>query len=596
MGGVAPVGGTPAVGGTAALGGAVAVGGVAPVDGTIPLYDKRGKTIGFAQTPPVCYDIEGAAVSLPPGARFLPTDSPDARGSDQLPVFDNSGNAIGFVQSPPELFDADGRPAVVGDGQRFLPVGSVEVSEITAGLKPVFGDSGQSLGFIREKPTVFDADGRPVAISENIRLFPMGAVELGGNGPPFAIRAVYTKDGTPSGFAQVFNEEAFEPTRDPRGAAVIGPDGTPVPAITETIELFDAAGEQASPAGFFADDVDVRLARADGTIVKEVFDAGGHPVKISRMVGTEGHTVMADPQGRPVDVEDLFDANGERIGTPRILTEFEGDTYFVDKRGARIATLADASGRPVAVTGAAHRPLVFDEHGNQTRQTVFRDASGRPLFLSPFTPPAVFDRRGRRLPQQRYLDDRGRAYVMGSLGQPPRDSVFYDENGRKMVLAYNGRPSLFQFCDLDGCIVQRKFVFDRHGKGVGSILLDFQNSPDRLPRAIFASFPEGVQPPVRPRFWDPWRFPYSEPLRVDPLWALSPDARDSFLRIERIIPIRPLWAKQATDAPAGIYDLTKMRKIVRLNVKKVRRMDARPLGDIGLAIKVVRPLIPKSPR
>jgi hypothetical protein len=308
------------------------------------------------------------------------------------------------------------------------------------------------------------------------------------------------------------------------------------------------------------------------------------------MAAAGGATVFRGADGRPVDVGALFDARGRRVAADALLADFAGGVHFTDARGGRVPALADAAGRPVAVAGAAQSRAAFDGDGRPVVQTVFREADGRPLFVPPFAQPTVFDSGGCPLRQRALLDEEGRPYVCGSLAAPPRESTFFDENGRPLVLAFEGRASLFQFCDCDGRLMERKAVFDHNGQLVGWILLDFENSPDRLPRAIFAAFPEGAGE-MRAQAWRS-DYEWAPAEDADPLAALSPSARKSFLKIGRIMPLVLPWSRAAASTPGAIYDLTRMRIIARLAGKRVRRVGtARPLGDVALAIKVFRPRV-----
>jgi hypothetical protein len=161
------------------------------------------------------------------------------------------------------------------------------------------------------------------------------------------------------------------------------------------------------------------------------------------------------------------------------------------------------------------------------------------------------------------------------LGKPG----YFDENGRPMIL--HSRVSLFQFCDHDGKLVQRKVVFDASGRAVGFVLL--QMDRDR-PRAVFCGMPIGARGTADR---DPRKSrEKSRRIPEEQIAGFSDEMRGEIRRLERIV---PLWPPFAGGPENGIYDLAQMRRIAFETAKKVKPVGVRPLGDIGLAVKIVKP-------
>jgi hypothetical protein len=538
---------------------------VAAPPGATAVFDDAGRPTGFVAPAPECFDAGGAPIAIPPRVRLIA-----ASGGDTIAIFDATGRLTGFIEPPPECFDDDGIPVESTSGARFIPAGSSELAEIGARMRLVFDRTGESVGFIRNDPECYDADGRPFSLAANMRFFPKGTIKLGGDTKPFAIRAVYAKEGSPCGFVQIFEDTAASESAQPT-------------------TLFDAMGAPAAVTGFVADGVAVRALNEDGSVVAEVFDAVGRLVEIARIVARTGETRITDAGGRRVDGDALFDADRRPIAA--LLTDFNREGHFTDAKGEPIAGVRDAAGMPIELAGAIENRTAFDAQKRRVSQPVFRDRAGRPIFIREFTPERVFDSSGKEVPQTLVADEHGHTYVYGSIAPPPSQSVFFDETGRNIVLTYDLRVPLFQLCDNDRRLVKRKVIFDGDGRAIGSVLSDFEGVSDHVPRAIFAAFPENEH--SRNRSAKIAGQGSRRRLEGDPLASLSEDAKVSFMKFERIMPIVLPW-EQTVMLANGIYDLIRMKKIAFATAKQqVRALAAKPLRDIGFAIKVFKLVISK---
>jgi hypothetical protein len=410
---------------------------------------------------------------------------------------------------------------------------------------------------------LFDCEGHPLHLTGNMHFFALGAVELNSSLRPFRIEAVYDCDGLPCGFVQIF-------TDNPLAATVVPPNGAPVPAATacRTTEFYDSTGRPLAVGGFVSSGGGVRVLEKGGAVLSSFFDEFGHPITLSRLVSAHDNTVVTDPDGRVVDVSRLFGPDGRPLDVQAVLTEIG---HFTDPRGEKVECVRDRQGRPISISKVLHNRAAFDARGRAVSQTVFSDASGDPVYHMRFTPSSVYDATGREVPQTRVCE----SYVYGSLGKPG----YFDENGRPMVL--HSRVSLFQFCDHDGKLMQRKVVFDASGRAVGFVLL--QMDRDR-PRAVFCGMPIGARGTA-----DRDRRKSREKTRRIPeeqIAGFSDEMRGEIRRLERIV---PLWPPFAGGPENGIYDLAQMRRIAFETSKKVKPVGVRPVGDIGLAVKIVKP-------
>jgi hypothetical protein len=404
-----------------------------------------------------------------------------------------------------------------------------------------------------------------------MHFFALGAVELSSSLRPFRIEAAYDCEGQPCGFVQIFTDDPpAAAVITPAGTPVLDPDGLPAAATSHMTQFYDSTDRPLAIGGFVSSGRDIHVLTKDGAVVSSFFDGSGHPINLSQLVSAQGETVLTDSDGRVVDVSRLFGPDGSPLGVQAVLADM-GD--FTDTSGEKVESVHDAQGRPISINKVLHHRGAFDASGRAVNQTVFSDASGHAVYHPQFTPSSVYDESGKEVPQTRVCQ----SYVYGSLGK----SGYFDESGRPMALY--SRVSLFQFCDHDGKLVQKKIVFDGSGRAVGFILLQ---THEDAPRAVFCGIPIG---PRRTTNGDLRKSRAAEKTRRIPEEQIAGFSDEMKIEIRRLEGIAPLWPPYPGGTGAAIYDLAQMRRIAFETARKVRPVGVRPLGDVGLAVKIMKP-------
>jgi hypothetical protein len=432
---------------------------------------------------------------------------------------------------------------------------------------------------------LFDGSGKPITFSGNAVFHPCGAVQLGEEQEPFRIEAVYGTEGQLIGFIQIFGEAEVDEAhtgiylRTANGDIALDANGEPIRGVTDATQIFDDRGYSVKVSTYVASGIQLKVIDEEGNVATKLYDEHGNEVRIVSFVqkiredGTTD-TVFLDANGNPVDITKLFDSSGRALGQDRFVVESAAEYYFQDDAGNRIAKMTDRFGNEISVSGMIQVRHVFDEHGRPVMQTVFSDANGLPVYLQGFSPPKVFDAEGRAIPQTIVSTAPGVHFAFGSLADRPIGGQYYDSKGKLIDLSYRSRVSLFQFCEFDGKLAQRKVVFDAKGREVGFMTLTFDRTPDgtQRPRIMFSAYPK--------------------------------DHRENEIQVRRNrlgTTMTPRFSGQLQPIPQichhdeepgnGIYDLNQMKVIARQTARKARPVGVgiKPLGDIGLAVKVVKP-------
>jgi hypothetical protein len=427
-------------------------------------------------------------------------------------------------------------------------------------------------------PAVFDANGNPVQLANNVVFHPAGSVATGESPDQSQMQAVYGSDGEPIGFIQVLPETAAGESRNGQlfraGAGRVVPASTVwAPPATIRPSIFDPQGHPIAVSTFIADDVNLQVITEDGSVTRRFFDASGkeifitgfaQKVKFNGSGAVVAETTFKDRDGNPVDVSALFDASGHPLKFERFIADPVTNGYFVDDLGARLDRFFDGSGNEISVTD------VFDE-----TRPVFSSQPGAPVFA----PPAAFDEK----PPEASPDND----VCDSLSPEQTAPVYFDEQGHAVDLSYRSRVALFDFCDVEGKLSQRKVVFDENGTPVGFMLL--QAEPEH-PTVTFCPFPKGR---------DVTQFieevPLNEPVRNP--WQKSGSLKGASMtwpgrELGDLTAVPKLSQPAGASTGPAVYDLGQMKQIAYTTAKKGKLAGVKPLGDIGLAVRVVKPLGP----
>jgi hypothetical protein len=171
----------------------------------------------------------------------------------------------------------------------------------------------------------------------------------------------------------------------------------------------------------------------------------------------------------------------------------------------------------------------------------------------------------------------GEVFVYGSLAPTPGPSYF-DAAGRAIDLNSKSRISLFQFCDVNGELSQRKVIFDQRGKPVGYVLLQFDRdqATQEHPKVLFCAFPKNRSVTQ-----------YIDDVRIPERLKQPMQKTANFGALSAIPRIGAAEEAQKTN---GVYDLAQMRQIAYKTAKKGKLVAGKPIGDIGLAFKIVKPV------